>query len=503
MSFKVKKKVKGTIYIYESKGYWDKEKKQSRHKRIYLGKLDEETGEIIPAKQTDTPKFSRTYGNFYLFNNLAEKTGLSEILKTVFLDKSNEILTCAFYELVEKKAWYLLEEWSEETINFCEKNLTSQKISDLLKSISDESKMAFFTNWGQIRTEQECIAFDITSISSYSNLIEIVENGYNRDGEDLSQINLGMLFGETSLLPIFYTVYPGSIKDVKTISNMLKLAEFLKLSKMKFVLDKGFFSTNNIDEILTDKNNYQFTVSVPFSTSFAKEAISLVKDEINSPNNTIMVNSDIIQAVTKNEKWKNKKLYVHTYFNRKKYAIEESEFLKKILQWEQELKTENILMSNENNYKKYFITKKTQKGTNVKRKEEAILETLKNKGFLVILSNNIKTAQEALSVYRNKDAVEKAFDNMKNELDLDRLRIHSEKSMNGRIFIAFIALIIQSQIHRVMKEKDLYKNYTVEKLLSELKKIKKFELSSGKTMLSEISKKQRDIFKAFEITEPK
>ena len=190
-------------------------------------------------------------------------------------------------------------------------------------------------------------------------------------------------------------------------------------------------------------------------------------------------------------------------FIRKKYAIEESEFLKKILQWEQELKTENTLKSNENNYKKYFITKKTQKGTNVKRKEEAILETLKNKGFLVILSNNIKTAQEALSVYRNKDVVEKAFDNMKNELDLDRLRIHSEKAMNGRIFIAFIALIIQSQIHKVMKEKGLYKNYTVEKLLSELKKIKKFELLSGKTMLSEISKKQRDIFKAFEITEPK
>lgn len=503
MSFKVNKIINGNTYVYESIGYWDKKKQQSRHKRTYLGKLDKTTGEIIPPKQLEVPKLSKDYGNYYFFDNLANKIGLIEILKSVFPDKWKEILTCAFYELVQKKAWYLIEEWSCETFTYIENILTSQKISDLLKSISEESRLEFFKNWGQKRTEQECIAFDITSISSYSNLIEFVENGYNRDGENLSQINLGMLFGETSLLPIFYTVYPGSIKDVNTISNMLKLSEFLQISKMKFVLDKGFFSIDNVNELLEDKNNYEFTVSVPFTTSLAKDSVSFAEKKINSPNNSIMINSDIIQAVTNVQKWKNKKIYIHTYFNKKKYALEESEFLKKILFWEQELKTQNKLKSNENKYKKYFIVRKTKNGISVKRNEKAILETLKNKGFLVIISNNIKSAEDALLVYRNKDVVEKAFDNMKNELDLSRLRIHSDKAMNGRIFIGFISLIIQSQIHKIMKEKELYKNFTVEKLLAELKKIKKYEFTGGKTMLSEISKKQRDIFKAFEIVAPK
>ena len=134
-----------------------------------------------------------------------------------------------------------------------------------------------------------------------------------------------MLFGESSLLPIFYTVYPGSIKDVSTISNMLKLAEFLKISKMKFVLHKGFFSMDNINERLDDKNNYEFRVSVPFTTCLAKDSVSFAEEKINSPNNSIMINSDIIQAITNVQKWKNKKLYVHTYFNKKKYAVEESE----------------------------------------------------------------------------------------------------------------------------------------------------------------------------------
>lgn len=38
-----------TTYVYESTSYWDAEKKQSRSKRRLLGKLDPETGEIIPT----------------------------------------------------------------------------------------------------------------------------------------------------------------------------------------------------------------------------------------------------------------------------------------------------------------------------------------------------------------------------------------------------------------------------------------------------------------------
>lgn len=38
-----------TTYVYESTSYWDPEKKQTRSNRKLLGKLDPETGEIIPT----------------------------------------------------------------------------------------------------------------------------------------------------------------------------------------------------------------------------------------------------------------------------------------------------------------------------------------------------------------------------------------------------------------------------------------------------------------------
>lgn len=40
----------GIKYAYENEAYWDKEKKQSRSKRTLIGKVDPETGEIIPTR---------------------------------------------------------------------------------------------------------------------------------------------------------------------------------------------------------------------------------------------------------------------------------------------------------------------------------------------------------------------------------------------------------------------------------------------------------------------
>ncbi len=39
----------GVTYVYESESYWDKEKKQPRSRRKLIGKIDEETGEVVPT----------------------------------------------------------------------------------------------------------------------------------------------------------------------------------------------------------------------------------------------------------------------------------------------------------------------------------------------------------------------------------------------------------------------------------------------------------------------
>ena len=55
-----------------------------------------------------------------------------------------------------------------------------------------------------------------------------------------------------------------------------------------------------------------------------------------------------------------------------------------------------------------------------------------------------------------KDVVEKAFGNIKERLNIRRLLVSSEKGLDGKIFMEFVALILVSYLDHKMKESGLY-----------------------------------------------
>ena len=79
----------GIKYAYESISYWDKDKKQARSKRQYIGRVDPETGEIITAelKKRSTANVGRNAEDTSnliiskLQEELAEKDSQIELLK--------------------------------------------------------------------------------------------------------------------------------------------------------------------------------------------------------------------------------------------------------------------------------------------------------------------------------------------------------------------------------------------------------------------------------------
>lgn len=48
---RIKNKKTGITYAFDSVSYWDKEKKQPRNKRTLIGRVDPETGEIVPTRK--------------------------------------------------------------------------------------------------------------------------------------------------------------------------------------------------------------------------------------------------------------------------------------------------------------------------------------------------------------------------------------------------------------------------------------------------------------------
>ena len=126
---------------------------------------------------------------------------------------------------------------------------------------------------------------------------------------------------------------------------------------------------------------------------------------------------------------------------------------------------------------------------------------LEHSGWLVLLSNDVSSPQEAISIYRTKDVVEKGFLRYKNCLNLGRLRIHSEKSMQNKVFVGFIGLILMAGLHKVMVDQGLYRSMTMKKMIKTLEKLR-IQHINGNRILYPITKEQKEIFKAFGLKEP-
>ncbi len=288
-----KNKKAGVIYAYESVSHWDKKKKQSRARRKCIGRVDPETKEIVPTTKkkqlSDTAKAKpgpvpitvpgrKFYGATYLFDRIGEATGVIDDLKTCFPDIYRQILSIVYHLIMEdKNPLSRFPHWATLHRHPHGDTISSQRSSDLLASITEENKQHFFRLQGKRRVEKEFLAYDSTSISSYSQCLRQVRYGKNKDHEHLPQINLALLFGQESRLPFYYRKLSGNIPDVKTLKKLLADMGTLGYEKFKVVLDRGFFSAANINDLY--KHHMKFLIAVKTSLKLVKENIDGVREE--------------------------------------------------------------------------------------------------------------------------------------------------------------------------------------------------------------------------------
>jgi transposase len=88
---------------------------------------------------------------------------------------------------------------------------------------------------------------------------------------------------------------------------------------------------------------------------------------------------------------------------------------------------------------------------------------------------------------------------LKNEIDILPLNTHGENTTRGFIFIAFLSLIIRTKLMNMMREAELLDKYSVELLLLQLEKLRKITLEDGQILVTEMTKKQREILQALNL----
>src|SRR5262249_45636769 len=141
-------------------------------------------------------------------------------------------------------------------------------------------------------------------------------------------------------------------------------------------------------------------------------------------------------------------------------------------------------------------------GTKAIVKKEAVLEAKRYYGFFALLTNETMDAVTALELYRNKDVVEKAFGNLKERLNLRRTLVSSEQSLDGKLFVEFVALIYLSYIKKQMQDHGLFKRYSLQQVLDKLDVIECFEIPGQNMQIAEILDKQKLIYEKLGVAIP-
>lgn len=499
-------------YVYESINYWDKSEKKSKSKRKLIGIKDPLTGQIVPTStqkkkleenkaQNDKRKF---YGANLLLNLIAKKLGLTSNLKECFPDLYKEILSVAQYLILEKDSPISrYEKWSKIYKTFNRSELTSQRISEMFSEINESGKNNFFKLQAEQLKEDEYWAYDTTSISSYSKAINQMRYGYNKENDTLAQINLAILYGEKSRLPFYYRVLPGNIVDVSTVRRLIKDVQYIGVKKPKLMMDRGFYSKNNIDELMNNK--FKFIVGTKSSSKIIKERIEKVKDIKKFTNYIAEYNiygKKEILMWDDTDKENKKYLYLYVFFDDEKALKEDKDFTEYLIKLKTDIENNVENEKRVEDYRKYFDIKVEKGNIIAVAKDDIIEKHMKKYGYFSLISNENLEAREILSIYRQKDVAEKAFHNIKDRLDARRLRVSSKPTMDGKIFVTFVSLVILSYIKNKMSEKELYKKYTTQELLDELDLIESYERGNEKLKLAEVTKKQKEIFKYMDIKFP-
>jgi transposase len=460
------KEIHGHKYAYEITPYYDRESKRIRQKSKYLGKYEDGK---IKRMNYSLPRRSLDYGEFLPFLKCMEDLKLDEILYELLPeDMVRTVLVLALNRLVYPVSMDNIKSWYERTYLselYGELRLSSQTLSNFLSRLGDSDiGLEFSEQFTKILDCQSGLIFDITSLSSASTLIDILEYGYNRDGDSLPQMNLSIVAHKGLGIPVFYDIYPGSIVDVSTLHNtILKLKSF-GIDDVLLILDRGFFSTTNLSDLR--ESNYDFVIPGSFANKRVKSLVHGMKRHIEKGRNLARFNGHVIFVKASKLEIGRYEYQAYVYYSPERESSEKINFYGRlhdiierlenryVREWEDAAKVVEDIAGN---YAGYFKWKLVNHRLKVTVKEKAVSQRVNRMGFMVLIHSGKCGWKDALAWYREKDVIEKMFKTIKNDIATVPLRAQKTTVAKGLVFINFIALILRFRLLQIMKDTDLIK----------------------------------------------
>jgi transposase len=507
----------GRIYVYEASFEYDKSKKKTMLiDRRLVGHVDPESGDVVPNRtwneRRPSPQARRVFfGATYLLDGICQETGIAEDIKKAAPQLADAAMSLAYYLVVEDDTPMLrFNRFAKTHAHPYGGAISSQQSSEIFEELDEGVKERFCALRSARIGESGYWFYDTTSISSYSQRLRCVKWGRNKDRVPLAQLNLAVLLDDRSGMPFYIRRLPGNISDVSTIKKLVDDISFLDVSKARVACDRGFYSAKNINAMMA--SHMKFLIGVKCSHAFVSKALGENADVLRAWDNydedhavfglkvPIDWNFEMGHPRKGTTEKSKKRAYLHLYHSPERTAADEAELAALLKALSGELNADNRIEAHASLYDVYF---KRERGGRYAGRMDVINEARSHFGYFALLGNDASLdSARALEIYRNKDAVEKAFDDVKNRLDFKTPKVSSELTLNGKLLVVLISLMIVSWLKKKMIESGLNKKWTMQGLIDEIDTIERYEREGRKPQVLEITDKQRKIFEALGINPP-
>ncbi|MBO5623729.1 MAG: transposase [Butyrivibrio sp.] len=538
-----------TTYVeFEYDRVYSTEKQYTDVKRKTIGKLADEDKRIMQPNEnfikffpdTELPeerdRSSRScglrIGTWVVIRKIVNEYKLTEILGRYLPWKDVGLfLDLAAYSIIEednRAQHYPAYAYSHPLFSEGMRIYSDSKVSEFLNTMDADTSVMFQNDWNAERNHRERIYFSYDSTSKICEAgdLRIVEVGHSKENVETDIFNYAIAYDTKNREPLFYEIYPGSINDMSQFQCTVEKAKGYGYKKIGFVLDRGYFSKDNIYQL--EDSGYSFVMMLKGKADLVQKWVLENKGSFETSR---LCNIPAYQVYGKTIEKKlfgtdKKPRYIHLYHSSSLEADERTGVEKKINQ------LTAFLNSHINQFRDFGPGMETYfelhydenaKKTGKKDKDTAdssarkfvffeekmpVIELeLKLCGYFVIVTSEKMTAKEALEIYKGRDASEKLFLSDKTFLGNHCLRIGSDESATSKIFIEFVALIIRNRMYNYlkdeMKEMATKPNYmTVPAAIRELDKIEMSRQLDGVYRFDHaITAKQKTILGAFGLTD--
>jgi len=475
----------GDIYIYERITAYDgKTKKTYTVSQKLKGKIKSGMREIIPTRS------KKRKGERSVFDAARRHTGLTDILEWVgkasgidddVLSSFSEgdaakILSIARYWIGSGgNTLPRLESWQVMHSLPYREAITEDVYGDLFKDVgrNEDGVQRYFSSRAARLGKSPVLAFDSTTVSTYSENQLEARRGFNKDGDGLNTIKLLTLYSVKDREPLAFAKQPGNVPDVISIENTLKQLKCLNLKKPLIVTDNGYYSQENMMKFAS--RNMKFLALVDPDVVWVRKTVDALRETLASMSSTCPFDPSVCGATTtrthefsrERQRSRNgkvageketfsRRLYVHVFYSPDNDAKKELVFRKDLLELKAQVEggVVEFTKSAQRKIEKYLVRSTKGRGGRLKVgfNDKAIAEAKKYFGYFALVSAQVMDTFTALENYRLREKIEELFAVQKGDLDGARPRTWYPDNLRGRQFAQFISLGYHCFLTKKIKE---------------------------------------------------